>query len=117
MRTGGFSGNHPNQTLTPASAESYRSILVSAKDSRQAEALANGTASELNAAQAMRRAAERALRQRGNAFRRGMAAARKSLREVQKRVMGLSVARINEKVRAGPVGGQIGAWGSPPMPC
>ncbi|XP_054694271.1 laminin subunit beta-2-like isoform X4 [Grus americana] len=86
-------------TVTAAGfRESYRSILVSAKDSRQAEALANGTASELNAAQAMRRAAERALRQRGNAFRRGMAAARKSLREVQKRVMGLSVARINEKI-------------------
>lgn len=47
------------------------------------------------------RAAERALRQRGDTFRRGAAAARKSLREAQKRVMGLNIARINEKVRAG----------------
>lgn len=46
-------------------------------------------------------ATERALRQRGDTFRRGTAAARKSLREAQKRVMGLNIARINEKVRAG----------------
>lgn len=69
--------------------------------SRQAEVVANGTAGELSRAQMTQQAAERALRQRGNAFRRGAAAARKSLREVQKRVMGLNIARINEKVRAG----------------
>lgn len=45
-------------------------------------------------------ATERVLRQRGDTFRRGTAAARKSLREAQKRVMGLSIVRINEKVRA-----------------
>lgn len=46
------------------------------------------------------REAERVLRQRGDTFRRGTAAARKSLREAQKRVMGLNISRINEKVRA-----------------
>uniref|UniRef100_A0A663EUM5 Laminin subunit beta-1 n=1 Tax=Aquila chrysaetos chrysaetos TaxID=223781 RepID=A0A663EUM5_AQUCH len=79
--------------------KSYRSILASVEDSRKAEAVVNGTASKLKAAQATRQAAERVLRQRGDAFRRSTAAARKSLREAQKRVMGLSVARINEKVR------------------
>ncbi|XP_064012973.1 laminin subunit beta-2-like isoform X3 [Pogoniulus pusillus] len=68
------------------------------ESSRQAEVAANGTVSELSRSQATRRVAERALRQRGAAFRRGTVAERKSLREVQKRVMGLSVARINEKI-------------------
>lgn len=69
--------------------------------SRQAEVVANGTAGELSSAQMTQRATERALQQQGDIFRRGTAAARKSLRETQKRVMGLSIARINEKVRAG----------------
>lgn len=68
--------------------------------------MANGTAGELSEARVTRRAAERVLRQRGDAFRRGTAAARKSLREAQKRVMGLSITRINEKVRVGPVRGK-----------
>ncbi|KAJ7406863.1 laminin subunit beta-2-like [Willisornis vidua] len=83
----------------PGFSESYRSILVSAEASRQAEVVANGTAGELSGAQATRRVAERTLQQRGNAFRRGTAAARKSLREAQKRVMGLSIARVNEKMQ------------------
>uniref|UniRef100_A0A8C5IK64 Laminin subunit beta 2 n=1 Tax=Junco hyemalis TaxID=40217 RepID=A0A8C5IK64_JUNHY len=95
----GFGGSHPGPSLTPAPAESYRSILASAEASRQAEALANGTAGELSRAQMTQRATERALQQRGDTFRRGTAAARKSLRETQKRVMGLNIARINEKVR------------------
>ncbi|XP_052633603.1 laminin subunit beta-4-like isoform X4 [Harpia harpyja] len=82
--------------------ESYRSILASVEDSRKAEAVVNGTASKLKGAQATRQAAERVLRQRGDAFRRSTAAARKSLREAQKRVMGLSVARINEKICGAP---------------
>ncbi|XP_054072022.1 laminin subunit beta-1-like isoform X2 [Rissa tridactyla] len=83
-------------------SESYRSILGSAEDSRQAEAVANGTAGELSEARVTRRAAERVLRQRGDAFHRGTAAARKSLREAQKRVMGLSITRINEKICGAP---------------
>lgn len=82
-------------------AESYQSIVMAARDSRQAELVANGTAGELRAAQATQWAAEQALQQRGDAFRRSMAAHRKSLRETQKRVSGLSVAGINEKVRVG----------------
>ncbi|KAM6300840.1 laminin subunit beta-2-like [Aegotheles albertisi] len=78
--------------------ESYHSILVSAEDSRRAEAVANGTSGELSRSQATRRAAKRVLRQRGDAFRRGTAAARQSLREARKRVMALSVARISEKI-------------------
>ncbi|XP_033373240.1 laminin subunit beta-1-like isoform X2 [Parus major] len=78
-------------------SESYRSILASMETSRQAEVVANGTAGELSRAQMTQRATERALRQRGDTFRRGTAAARKSLRETQKRVMGLSITRINEK--------------------
>lgn len=104
MTTGVFSGDHPGRTLTLASAESYRSILASAVNSRQAEVLANGTAGEMNEARATRRAAEQVLQQRGDTFRRSTAAARKSLREVQKQVMGLSIAGINEKVRVGPSG-------------
>lgn len=80
--------------------------------SRQAEVVANGTAGELSRAQMTRRATERVLQQQGDAFRRGTAAARKSLREAQKRVMGLNIARINEKVRAGLA--EV-AQGSPPM--
>uniref|UniRef100_A0A8B9RS51 Laminin subunit beta-1 n=1 Tax=Accipiter nisus TaxID=211598 RepID=A0A8B9RS51_9AVES len=67
-------------------AESYRSILASVEDSRKAEAVVNGTASKLKGAQATRQAAERVLRQQGDAFRRSTAAARKSLREAQKRL-------------------------------
>uniref|UniRef100_A0A8D0G091 Laminin subunit beta-1 n=1 Tax=Strix occidentalis caurina TaxID=311401 RepID=A0A8D0G091_STROC len=93
---------------------SYRSILVSAEASRQAEGVANGTAGELNRAQATRRAAERTLRQQGDAFRRGTAATRKSLREAQKRVMGLSIAGINEKVR---ICGAPGDWSCEQAPC
>ncbi|OPJ71971.1 hypothetical protein AV530_009303 [Patagioenas fasciata monilis] len=78
--------------------ESYHSILASAENSRQAEAVAKGTVSQLNRAQATRQATEKILRQQGDAFRRGTAAARKSLREAQKRVMGLSVTGINEKI-------------------
>lgn len=81
--------------------ESYRSIVAAAQDSRQAEVVANGTAGELSATRATQRAAEQAMQQRGDAFRRSTAAQRKSLREAQKRVSGLSVAGINEKVRAG----------------
>lgn len=102
MRIGEFCGNHSGHILTPAPAELYHSILASAENSRQAEAVANSTASQVNRAQATRQATEKMLRQQGDAFRRGTAAARKSLREAQKRVMGLSVTRINEKVRAGP---------------
>ncbi|XP_009890852.1 PREDICTED: laminin subunit beta-2-like [Charadrius vociferus] len=80
-------------------SESYHSILASAEDSRQG---GGATAGELSEVGAMRRAAERVLRQRGDAFRRGTAAARKSLREAQKRVMGLSVTRINEKICGAP---------------
>ncbi|XP_059335832.1 laminin subunit beta-2-like isoform X3 [Ammospiza nelsoni] len=83
-------------------SESYRSILASAEASRQAEALANGTAGELSRAQMTQRATKRALQQRGDTFRRGTAAARKSLRETQKRVMGLNIARINEKICGAP---------------
>lgn len=90
---------HSGDVGHPPPAESYQSIVAAARDSRQAEAVANGTAGELSAARARRRAAERLLRQRGDAFRRSMAAQRKSLREAQKRVSGLSMARINEKVR------------------
>lgn len=97
----------------PPPAESYQSIVAAARDSRQAEAVANGTAGELSGARATRQAAERVLRQRGDAFRRSMAAQRKSLREAQKRVSGLSVARINEKVRVGHRGGKD-TGGSPP---
>lgn len=68
--------------------------------SRQAEVLANGTAGQLRRAQMTQRETERVLRQRGDTFRRGTAAARKSLREAQKRVMGLNITKINEKVRA-----------------
>lgn len=82
-------------------ADSYRSIVAAARDSRQAEVVANGTAGELSAARAMQQAAEQALQQRGDAFRRSTAAQRKSLREAQKRVSGLSVAGINKKVRVG----------------
>ncbi|XP_005053248.1 PREDICTED: laminin subunit beta-2-like isoform X2 [Ficedula albicollis] len=95
------------QTLlsTVASAgfsESYRSILASLEASRQAEVVANGTAGELRRAQMTQRETERLLRQRGNTFRRGTAAARKSLREAQKRVMGLNITRINEKICGAP---------------
>ncbi|RMB98929.1 hypothetical protein DUI87_24474 [Hirundo rustica rustica] len=84
---------------TAGFSESYRSILASMEASRQAEVAANGTTGELSKAQMTRQAAERALRQRGDTFRRGTAAARKSLREAQKRVMGLNIARINEKMQ------------------
>ncbi|XP_071295642.1 laminin subunit beta-1-like isoform X1 [Agelaius tricolor] len=83
-------------------SESYRSILASAEASRQAEVMVNGTAGELRRAQVMQRETQRALQQRGDTFRRGTAAARKSLRETQKRVMGLSIARINEKICGAP---------------
>ncbi|XP_054372041.1 laminin subunit beta-1-like [Molothrus ater] len=83
-------------------SESYRSILALAEASRQAEVMVNGTAGELRRAQVTQRATERALQQRGDTFRRGTAAARKSLRETQKRVMGLSIARINEKICGAP---------------
>ncbi|XP_017587806.1 PREDICTED: LOW QUALITY PROTEIN: laminin subunit beta-2-like [Corvus brachyrhynchos] len=98
----GFGGSHPGQTLTPAPSESYRSIVASVEASRQAEVVANGTAGELSRAQMTRRATERVLRQRGDTFRRGTAAARKSLREAQKRVMELNIARINEKICGAP---------------
>lgn len=42
------------------------------------------------------------MQQRGDAFRRSTAAQRKSLREAQKRVSGLSVAGINEKICGAP---------------
>lgn len=113
MRTGEFCGNQPGHTLTPAPTESYSSILASAENSRQAEAVANGTVSQLNRAQATRQATEKMLRQQGDAFRRGTAAARKSLREAQKRVMGLSVTGINEKVRAGQGGANWLMGGDP----
>ncbi|XP_057887752.1 laminin subunit beta-2-like isoform X2 [Melospiza georgiana] len=83
-------------------SESHRSILASAEASRRAEALANGTAGELSRARMTQRATERALKQRGDTFRRGTAAARKSLRETQKWVMGLNIARINEKICGAP---------------
>ncbi|XP_048171525.1 laminin subunit beta-2-like isoform X3 [Corvus hawaiiensis] len=83
-------------------SESYRSIVASVEASRQAEVVANGTAGELSRAQMTRRATERVLRQRGDTFRRGTAAARKSLREAQKRVMELNIARINEKICGAP---------------
>ncbi|OXB78688.1 UNVERIFIED_CONTAM: hypothetical protein H355_002653 [Colinus virginianus] len=90
-------------TVTAAGfQESYRSIVAAARDSRHAEMVANGTAGELGTARATQRAAERALRQRGDAFRRSMAAQRKSLREAQKRLSGLSVAGINEKICGAP---------------
>ncbi|OXB66240.1 hypothetical protein ASZ78_000665 [Callipepla squamata] len=90
-------------TVTAAGfQESYRSIVAAARDSRHAEMVANGTAGELGTARATQRAAERALRQRGDAFRRSMAAQRKSLREAQKRLSGLSVAKINEKICGAP---------------
>ncbi|XP_054036227.1 laminin subunit beta-2-like [Dryobates pubescens] len=92
--------------------ESYRGILTSVEGSRQAAAVAGGTAGELSRSQATRRAAERVLRRQGNAFRRGTAAEQKSLREVQKRVMGLSVARINEKICGAP-----GDWSCEQAPC
>ncbi|XP_009995324.1 PREDICTED: laminin subunit beta-2 [Chaetura pelagica] len=76
-------------------SESYRSILAAAEDSRRAGGGAEGG---LDRSQMTRRAAERALRQRGDAFHRGAAAARKSLRETRKRVMGLSITRVNEKI-------------------
>ncbi|KAM8995123.1 laminin subunit beta-2-like isoform 1-T1 [Ara ararauna] len=98
--------SHLQTLLSTVSAagfsESYRSILASVEGSRLAEAVANGTAGEVAGAQATRRAAERALRQRGDAFRRGTAAARKSLREAQKRVTGLSAAGVNEKICGAP---------------
>ncbi|POI32558.1 hypothetical protein CIB84_003690 [Bambusicola thoracicus] len=82
--------------------ESYRSIVAAAQDSRQVEVVANGTAGELSTTRATQRAAEQALRQRGDAFRRSTAAQRKSLREAQKRVSGLSVTGINEKICGAP---------------
>uniref|UniRef100_A0A8C3MVP3 Uncharacterized protein n=1 Tax=Geospiza parvula TaxID=87175 RepID=A0A8C3MVP3_GEOPR len=60
----GFGGSHPGQSLTPAPAESYRSILASAEASRQAVVVANGTAGELRRAQVTQRATKRALQQR-----------------------------------------------------
>eukprot|EP00076_Gallus_gallus_P026035 XP_015148809.1 laminin subunit beta-2 isoform X1 [Gallus gallus] len=90
-------------TVTAAGfRESYRSIVAAAQDSRQAEVVANGTAGELSATRATQRAAEQAMQQRGDAFRRSTAAQRKSLREAQKRVSGLSVAGINEKICGAP---------------
>ncbi|XP_030083909.2 laminin subunit beta-1-like isoform X4 [Serinus canaria] len=83
-------------------SECYRSILASTEASRQAEVVANGTAGELRRAQVTQRATERVLQQRGDTFRRSTAAARKSLRETQKRVMGLNIARINEKICGAP---------------
>uniref|UniRef100_A0A8C9G8K1 Laminin subunit beta-1 n=1 Tax=Pavo cristatus TaxID=9049 RepID=A0A8C9G8K1_PAVCR len=62
-----------------ARLKSYRSIVAAARDSRQAEVVANGTAGELSTTRATQRAAEQALRQRGDAFRRSTAAQRKSL--------------------------------------
>lgn len=106
MKVWELGGIHSRQTPTLSPAESYRGILAAVASSRQAEVVANGTVSELSRAQARRRVAERALRQQGTAFRRGTVAERKSLRELQKQVMGLSVASINEKVRAGPVQGK-----------
>uniref|UniRef100_A0A8V5H5F7 Laminin subunit beta-1 n=1 Tax=Melopsittacus undulatus TaxID=13146 RepID=A0A8V5H5F7_MELUD len=112
VRTGGVRWHPPSQTLILVPTESYRSILASAEGSRVAEAVANGTAGEVAAAQATRRAAERVLRQRGDAFRRGTAAARRSLQEAQKRVMGLSAAGIcgapgDRRCEQAPCGGAL----------
>uniref|UniRef100_A0A8C5T9A9 Laminin subunit beta-1 n=1 Tax=Malurus cyaneus samueli TaxID=2593467 RepID=A0A8C5T9A9_9PASS len=85
--------SQPNpDTPDTRAAESYRSILAAAEASRQAELVASGTAAELSGAQRTRQETERVLRQRGNAFRRGAAAARKSLREARKRLPFLSLA-------------------------
>ncbi|KAM6414033.1 laminin subunit beta-2-like [Rhynochetos jubatus] len=85
-----------------ALGESYGTVAAAAARSRQAAAVANGTAGELKAARATRRAAERALRQRGQAFRRGAAAARRALREARERAAALDVAGVNEKICGAP---------------
>ncbi|XP_064375116.1 laminin subunit beta-2-like [Dromaius novaehollandiae] len=79
--------------------ESYQRVTAAAAAARQAEERAVGALSQ---AQATRRVAERVLRRRGNAFRRGAAAQRQSLREARKRVAGLDVAGINAKICGAP---------------
>nr|XP_042700198.1 laminin subunit beta-2 [Chrysemys picta bellii] len=82
--------------------ESYRSIQSSSENSRQAaqraSASVQGPASPVGQAQRTQQAVEGLLRDTGDAFRRTLAAQRRSLREAQKRAAALSVSRLNERI-------------------
>nr|XP_033781668.1 laminin subunit beta-4-like isoform X2 [Geotrypetes seraphini] len=82
--------------------ETYNSILKYYLDSKNAENLANssvfGPESPVAQSRNTRHSTERLLKENADTFRRNVTAHKKSLRELQRKIQGLNVVRINEKI-------------------
>ncbi|OCT85875.1 laminin subunit beta-4 [Xenopus laevis] len=86
--------------------ESYNSILKSYLESTEAEKMVNGSVygpgSPVFQSQQTREETERLLKEKLDTYKRNMTAQRSSLKELQKKVQGLNVSKINEKICGAP---------------
>ncbi|KAG8435979.1 hypothetical protein GDO86_007173 [Hymenochirus boettgeri] len=86
--------------------ESYGSILKSYLESTEAERLANdsvsGPGSPVFQSNQTRQEIERLLKENLDTYKRNMTAYKSSLKELQKKVHGLNVSKINEKICGSP---------------
>ncbi|NP_001123798.1 uncharacterized protein LOC100170549 [Xenopus tropicalis] len=86
--------------------ESYNSIVKSYLESTEAEKIANGSVygpgSPVFQSQQTREETERLLKEKLDTYKRNMTAQKSSLKELQKKVQGLNVSKINEKICGAP---------------